>query len=123
LLSIGRRRMHEASIAKAILDAVEDHCQTAGIDLAVSCVHVRIGALSAVVPDSLEFAFSVMKAETRCSDASLEWEEVPLVVACQECGASTNLDSPIFVCGYCGAHNVKIASGRELELTSFDVRE
>jgi hydrogenase nickel incorporation protein HypA/HybF len=115
--------MHEASIAQAILDTVEDHCRAAGIESAVSRVHVRIGALSAVVPDSLEFTFSVMKAETRCSDASLEWEEVPLVVTCQECGASTNLDGPVFVCGSCGAHNVKIASGRELELTSFDVRE
>ena len=115
--------MHEASIAQSILDTVEDHCRRAGIDSAVSRVHVKIGALSAVVPDSLEFAFSVMKAETRCSGASLEWEEVPLVVTCQECEASTSLDSPVFVCGSCGAHNVTIASGRELELTSFDVQE
>jgi hydrogenase nickel incorporation protein HypA/HybF len=115
--------MHEASIAQAILDTVEEKCREDGIDLPVSCVRVKIGVLSAVVPDSLEFAFSVMKAETRCANASLEWEEIPLVVACLECGVRTNLDSPIFACGSCGTHNVKVESGRELELISFDVKE
>jgi len=115
--------MHEASIAQAILDTVEKQCRMAGIEAAVACVRLRIGALSAVVPDSLEFAFSVMKAGTRCSEAALMWEEVPLVVSCSRCGASTSLDSPVFVCGSCMAREVKIVSGRELELTSFDVKE
>lgn len=116
--------MHEASIAQAILETVEHKCVEAGIiDAQVSCVRVKIGALSAVVPDSLEFAFSVMKAETRCSGASLEWEEVPLIVICRKCGASTRLENPVFVCGSCGAPEVGIESGRELELTSFDVNE
>jgi hydrogenase nickel incorporation protein HypA/HybF len=115
--------MHEVSIAQAILDTVEDECRAAGIRAAVSRVQVKIGALSAVVPDSLEFAFSTMKEGTRCSNAILEWDEIPLVISCHGCGAETRLDSPIFLCASCGAQDVKIESGRELKLTSFDIQD
>jgi hydrogenase nickel incorporation protein HypA/HybF len=63
--------MHELAIAESIVDAV---CEKAA-GRAVHRVTVRIGRLSAVVPDALRFCFDLATEGTPAEGAVLEIEQ------------------------------------------------
>lgn len=66
--------MHELSIALSLIDAVCDELPRLG-EVAVRCVHVRVGPLSGVVADALAFAFDVAVADSRIAGAELRIEQ------------------------------------------------
>ncbi len=69
--------MHELGIATSILDIVRQHVpdERAGL---VRRVRVRIGELAGVVPETLEFCFSVAVEGTAYRSAVLHIEHVPM---------------------------------------------
>jgi hydrogenase nickel incorporation protein HypA/HybF len=111
--------VHELSIAQAILEHVE--ARSAGQP--VRRVHVRVGHLRQVVPDSLRFSWEMVTAGTDLDGAELVVEEVPAVVQCRACGASTTLTLPVLACSSCEGHDVELQSGEELDLGWLDVAE
>ncbi len=68
--------MHELSIAISLVDAVCDELPRLGDRVSVRRVLVRIGPLSGVVPDALQFAFDVAAEGTPIAGAYLDVEEV-----------------------------------------------
>jgi hydrogenase nickel incorporation protein HypA/HybF len=111
--------LHELSICEAIADAATRRAQ----GRPVRRVTVRIGHFCQVVPDSLQFSWELLVAETPLADAALDVEHVPAVAACAACGERTQLELPILVCGACGSTDVELVSGRELLLVALDVAE
>ncbi len=112
--------MHEAGIALNLITAAEE---ALGSDPAarVSSVTVAIGALTAVSPDALDFAFHCLSRGTRLEGARLDVESVPLTVRCDACGAATAVKEYNFRCGTCGSGQTRVATGRELTLLTLDV--
>lgn len=109
--------MHELSIARSVVAAV---CESAG-DRRVHSVSLAIGALCAVVPESLHFCFDVVTAGTVAEGARLDIETPPGIGHCRDCGADVTLSDPILLCT-CGSTDVRIRSGRELQIVSMEVR-
>lgn len=121
--------MHELSIASAIVDTVLRH---AG-GRAVTAVHLRVGTLRQVVPDSLDFYFGIVTRDTLCADATLELELVSALLRCAECGhewdpAPTPAYEgdpaallPRFRCPRCSAAGAQVLQGNELEVETIDV--
>jgi hydrogenase nickel incorporation protein HypA/HybF len=121
--------MHELSIASAIIDTVLRH---AG-GRAVTSVHLRVGALRQVVPDSLEFYFGIVTRDTPCADAKLELELISALLRCAECGhewdpapAPAYEGDPValrprFRCPRCRAAGAQVLRGNELEVESIEV--
>jgi len=68
--------VHELSIAISLVDAVCDELPRLGDRVSVRRVLVRIGPLSVVVPDALQFAFDVAAEGTLIAGAYLDVEEV-----------------------------------------------
>jgi hydrogenase nickel incorporation protein HypA/HybF len=68
--------MHEVGIAESILDIVRQYVPDEQAPL-VRAVHVRVGTLTAVLPESLEFCFQAIVAGTRLADARLCIERPP----------------------------------------------
>lgn len=108
--------MHELAIAKSIVDAV---CEHAG-SRRVHTVHVVIGALCAVIPDSVQFCFDVVTAGTVAEGARLDIETPFGTGHCLCCGTDLPLDGPILLCA-CGSTDVQVTAGRELQITSMEV--
>ena len=75
--------MHELSLCQAILEHVEAR---AG-ERAVRRVHVRIGYLRQVVPDSLLFSWEMLTESSDLAGCELVVEHVPAVVHCAACAA------------------------------------
>jgi hydrogenase nickel incorporation protein HypA/HybF len=115
--------VHELSIAQALVSAALQHADDGAVEAAVGRpvvreVHVRIGALSGVVPHALDFAYDVAVHGTPLAGSRLVITFVPAVVHCAGCGADATLDGPIaLLCPACGALTGDVRAGYELELS------
>ena len=111
--------MHELSIASAIIDTAVRH---AG-GRRVTAVYVRAGQLRQVVPESVAFYFEHVARETPCEGARLELEVLPARLRCVACEHAWLLDEAVFCCPRCGAGEVRVTSGEELEVESIEIEE
>jgi hydrogenase nickel incorporation protein HypA/HybF len=112
--------MHELSLSSAVVNTVVKHAQ----GRPVRVVSLRVGALRQVVPDTLEFYFGFVAADTVCEGARLDQELVPARLRCAECERGWELELPIFSCPACGeAGRVEVVSGDEFEVESIEVEE
>ena len=111
--------MHELSIARAVVAAVEKHAAGRPVEV----VNLRVGTLRQVVPDSLVFYFGFVADGTVCEGARLEIEVVPAALRCEGCGAEWELAEPVFRCAACGSTEVEVVAGEELQVESIEIRE
>lgn len=89
----------------------------------VERISLHVGRLSMVVPEALQFAFTVAREGTIFQKALLEIKEIPLVAKCNGCGEQIRMESPIFACTRCDSADLQIISGRELFIESVEVEE
>ena len=108
--------LHELAIAESLVAAVLENTG----DRQVTTVRIRVGRLSGVVPDALDFAFEVAVAGTPLEGATLEIERPTGRASCRTCGRYFGLDDPILLCP-CGSADVEVVAGRELTLGSVEV--
>jgi len=111
--------MHEAGIAEYLIEVALQHLQRVPHG-PVRLLHVRIGEMAGVNPDSLDFAFEAFGKGTELEGTRLAIERLPLTVDCATCGQRTAVEDYVFRCGACGAEQVTIATGRELQFVSID---
>jgi len=112
--------MHELSLAQSIVDIVGQYVP---IDQArsVKSVKIRIGQLSNVVPESLDFCFAAITTDTPLSGASLEIERIPFTLHCRNCGSSFISESGIVLCPSCGNQNTDVATGTEMQIVEIEL--
>jgi len=113
--------VHELSIAVSIVDTVEAEIEQRKIRGKVTKVKVKVGKLSTVIPELLEFAFETAKDGSRLSESVIEIESVPLVIRCRNCGEESVMEDPFVVCPKCGTFGAEILSGKELSVVSLEV--
>ena len=109
--------MHELSICTAVAAIVRDHAD----GWPVSRVHLDVGHLRQVVPDTLAFNWEIVVSNTPLEGSILEINHIPVAIDCRRCGSTTTLDDPFFHCGTCGSTDIEITSGEELLVTSLDL--
>jgi hydrogenase nickel incorporation protein HypA/HybF len=113
--------MHELSIAYSLVETATTAAQQAHA-AGVTVVYLRLGVISGVVTDALQFGWEIATAGTLLAGARLEIEEVPLVVHCPQCDRDVSLPSPqYFFCPQCHAPTPTIVQGRELELKAMEI--
>ncbi len=87
----------------------------------IHAIRLRVGALSGVVPDALQFAFSALTPGTPAEGAALTIEEVPARFWCPDCGREFPVNDRLGECPDCHQLTTDLRSGRELELTSLEI--
>jgi hydrogenase nickel incorporation protein HypA/HybF len=112
--------MHELSIMQSALNVVLDQAREAGATR-VHAIRLRIGALSGVVPDALEFAFEALAPGTPAEDAKLAIENVPARFWCATCAREFQSDDMFAECPDCHNLSGDIRAGREMEVASLEV--
>jgi hydrogenase nickel incorporation protein HypA/HybF len=108
--------MHEFSLAKSILECALELSNDHG-GVPVERIEVEIGALQAVIPESLKFAFEAAVADTAAAGAVLDWHEIPALVACPACGKNYEPDDLIWSCPDCASVGGRAIRGDELVIT------
>lgn len=112
--------MHELAIASSIVDTVSQEVERKQLG-AVIAVGLRIGALTDVVPDALEFGFRAITAGTVLEGARLEIESVPVAGQCDACGETFDVKGLVFICPSCGSSDTKVTRGQELDIAYIEV--
>jgi hydrogenase nickel incorporation protein HypA/HybF len=116
--------VHELSICEGIIEVATAALERLARPLPrVSCVTVRIGRLTAVVPDSLRYHFDLLIPGTALEGAALVIDDIPIRACCAGCGARFEIEVLSFSCPRCGSGLVELLSGRELEVVSLDTSE
>lgn len=108
--------MHEMALTQSLVDAVCEHA--AGRH--VHSVKLEVGALCAVVPDSMQFCFELATAGTVADGARLDMNIEPGAACCRTCGQSFELPDLILLCP-CGSADVEVTAGRDLKIISMEV--
>ncbi len=110
--------VHELALCQAIAGVVRSHAGDRRVDI----VRVRVGALRQVVPESLEFCWTLVREYEDMAGAELELEVVPAVVSCRTCDQRSQIESRWSVCcPACESGDVDVVRGNELQVTSLDV--
>lgn len=111
--------MHELSLCRSIFGIVD----TAREGREVDRVHLRVGMLRQVVPETLEHCWGLLTAETALEGSRLVIDHVPVQLRCTECGEVTVAEERlIFVCRRCDSTKVELLAGEEFMVTTMDVR-
>ena len=112
--------MHEAAIAQSIIDIAAGQLEEGGYRR-VTRIAVKVGHLSSIVPESLQFAFQALARGTAAEAATLQIEEVEGRARCRSCGEEFATDSYFTACEACGSADVDVSGGDELTIESMDV--
>ncbi len=111
--------MHELAIAQSLLDIIVEEGKKRGITRVIT-VRLQVGALSAVVPESLTFCFELVSSGTIAAGAKIEIETTPVVARCSECNLDFEIKERMFVCPRCGKGVSNLVSGRELSIVNME---
>lgn len=114
--------MHELSIAQSLLNIVVDEAERHGVG-SLKRVGVKLGAFSAVVPDSLRFCWDLIIEDTLAAGSELVIEEVPLKGVCHACGAELDMSEPVFECPACGSADMELTQGQELMVAYIETED
>lgn len=114
--------MHELSIAQNILEIVREHVSEER-SAEVQAIKIRVGELSGVVAESLEFCFSAMVGDTALKNAVLKIERMPARLHCSTCGNSCAGVGLVVCCPGCGGRGIELVSGTELQVIDIEVAD
>lgn len=115
--------MHEMGIAMEVLRIAQESVPPEMAGVRIRRIRLKIGQLSAVVPESLRFCFDVAAKETMADGAELAIEEVQVNARCNDCRHEWEVDGPVFVCPACESGDIDLLSGRELNIESIEIEE
>jgi hydrogenase nickel incorporation protein HypA/HybF len=113
--------MHEASIARHLIEAIGRRIDEGEIVGEVEKVYVRVGRMTAVVPDNLRRFFDILAPGSPLDGAELSIEETPIRAKCRDCGVVFSLKGADFECAECGSGDSEVVSGRELTIVGVEV--
>jgi len=105
---------------QSTLDLALESAKAAAASEIVS-LRLKIGVMSGVVPESLQFAFEALREGTIAAGARLDVELVPVTCWCETCQAEFEAKELVYVCPRCSAMSRQLRHGLELELASLEV--
>jgi hydrogenase nickel incorporation protein HypA/HybF len=112
--------VHELSLCGAIADVVTRHAGPRRVEV----IHLRIGQLRQVVPDTLAFCWTLVSEGTDLAGSVLDVERVPARLRCRACNERFALDGTIaFVCPACKSLDVEVVAGEDFDVTALDLAE
>jgi hydrogenase nickel incorporation protein HypA/HybF len=112
--------MHEVGLMQDVLRLAQEQARQQGASR-IHAIRMRVGALSGVVPDALEFAFTVLSRGTPAEGGRLEIERLPAVFHCAPCDTNFQPPDPFGECPACGRPSADLRQGRELEVASLEI--
>lgn len=114
--------MHEVGIAASILESVEAEARRRP-DAQFVAVGVRIGELSNVDKDALEFAFEALTRNTALANLKLEVEWCPRRQKCLDCAEEFIVRDLDLNCPKCGTNKTSCVAGTELDVAYLELEE
>ncbi|MCL4371117.1 MAG: hydrogenase maturation nickel metallochaperone HypA [Chloroflexi bacterium] len=113
--------MHELAITQSLLQIATDEAERIGASQ-IKVIRLRVGALTDIVPDSVQFYLDSMTPGTIAAGVRLETIRIPVGATCTRCDRFFVVQDYDLTCPECGGVG-KITQGRELQVESLEVEE
>jgi hydrogenase nickel incorporation protein HypA/HybF len=112
--------MHEVSLLESTLELALSYAEQQN---ATQIHHftLRVGQLSGVIPEALQFAFDIVVQGTIAETATLSIETIPAICYCSSCQQDFQPTDWIYECPTCHQLSAELLQGRDLELVSLEV--
>jgi hydrogenase nickel incorporation protein HypA/HybF len=115
--------MHEMAIVQSIMDIIEQQAATHNAKKVVK-VSLEFGALTGVMPASIDFGFEVLSKGGIAEGAALEITILPIKFYCFDCAKEVTLDEYQPYCPVCSSASVKIIQGKdEMRIASLEIED
>ena len=115
--------MHELSIVSSVVDSVTESLRSYP-GARVTEVRLRVGVLTSVVEDSLQFCYGIATDGTPLAGSKLVVNMVPVTVYCRACDSEAPLQSlQSFHCPNCGAPSEEVRHGLELQIEAIAIEQ
>jgi hydrogenase nickel incorporation protein HypA/HybF len=114
--------MHEMSIAQSLVEIIRHTVEEDDLER-VRELRMKLGECSGVVPDSLEFCFQALVANTSLSHCALHIERIPFQIRCNSCSKVSRNEGGFGLCPLCGSADTKILSGNELQVVEIEIED
>ena len=111
--------MHEYSVTKSLVDLCNQEAEKNNI-AKVCKINLKIGKFTGFSPDAIQFYFEYLRSDTRCEEAKIVFDEIPIRIRCLDCKKDSVINEPLFLCPYCGKTDIEVLSGREFYIESIE---
>ncbi len=111
--------MHELSLVTGIVGILEESAARHGVRR-ITMVRLRVGELTAALPDQLRFCFQVVSDRPLLVGARLEIEQVPAMARCRRCEYEFPIGQGSLTCPTCGTPGARFVTGTELVVDSYE---
>jgi hydrogenase nickel incorporation protein HypA/HybF len=115
--------MHELQVTERILEVALEHASRHEVSRIVA-VHLRVGELSDLEDEWLQHYFDYLSRGTLAENAQLKIERSPIVLDCEACDCSFEVDRERVwdvACPECGESRCRLVSGREYVVKNMEV--
>lgn len=114
--------MHELAVTENILETVLEYADREGA-VAVTDIYLRIGQLSSIVDDSVQFYWDFVSKGTKAERATLHFDRIAAKFHCNACGHEYEIPEILSPCPRCKSMNVKLIAGDEFLLQTISVEK
>ena len=115
--------MHELQVTERILDIVLKHAETNNVEKVMS-IQLRIGELSDLEDEWIQKYFDYLSKDSLAAGAKLRIERTPVVMECDECAHSFEVnikEIKEIQCPQCENKKCTLRSGREYYIKDMEV--
>ena len=112
--------MHELSVTQNLLNLVLEQAEKAGAQR-VTRINLRIGEMSGIVDNSVQFYFDFLSKDTLAQGARLAFARIPVRFRCRSCATEFEPGERDWACPVCGATGGEIVAGQEMAVESIEI--
>lgn len=114
--------MHELSVTESLLNTAYDYASK-NDSSKVTILNIKIGKLSGIIGDSVQFYWDIISENTICAGSKLKFTHVSAKFECQKCGNNYELENELIPCPACGSMDLKTIQGDEFLLESIEIEK
>jgi hydrogenase nickel incorporation protein HypA/HybF len=112
-----RGNMHELAICSNIIKILK----TQVVNKKIKKIWLRIGEISGVNCDAIQFSFPIAARNTIAENAEIELIHVHARGKCNTCHAEIKITTLFDACQYCNNYDYEIIQGNELQIIKVEV--
>ena len=112
--------MHELAVTESIMEiamqAAKERAATKVTD-----IYLRLGQLSSIVDESVQFYWDAISQGTLAEGAQLHFTHVPARLRCKDCGTEFDLTEELTPCPSCQSIALEIIQGEEFQVDAIEI--
>ena len=115
--------MHELPVIESILKVALKHAQKNDVQK-ITAIYLQVGELSDLQDEWMQRYFDYLSKDSIAEGAQLKIDRVPVVMQCEDCAISFQVDIKKIdeiVCPECNGKNNKLISGRGYFIKNMEV--